>query len=419
METEVKFIYSLPNVGVINLPKGKLQDRLEPAVYEVGFSIMEGYYLTRTGSQYDIKHKQYGEVNARSDRIIRAYSKSTKSFGALATGVKGTGKSELVKTTANKAINKLGLPVIVINSDYSDEAFQRFMGNVGECVIIIDEFGKKYRTKKDNNGNISEDPQGDMLSFFDGMQSVKRLILLTENNTRLINEYMLNRPSRLWYHFTYDKLEAAVINEYIKDVAPSIDNQFIADLVVARESSKEFTFDMLQAIVTEKLEYPEDSLEDLIKVLNVDIREPDMYLTNIELKGALVSLGVLEGKKISYVGSYYIGKNSYRNSSMHISPTNEFASKFNDDDECSNAIIDLHNTADKEALKIAVAEILSRPSIADEAQLKDNLRYGVLSLNMINTLKQVEDDYVIHAESWWAMKATLNRVALGTYNAAF
>ena len=146
--------------------------------------------------------KLYGTTKERSKRIQTAYSKRTESTGVLFTGLKGAGKSLLMKEVANAMIVK-GFPVVIIQDNFQGTDFMSFMELVGECVVLLDEFGKTYPT--DNKD--SENEQHSLLTFFDGMYSAKRLILLAENKEWDIADLFLDRPSRVLFLWKYNRLE--------------------------------------------------------------------------------------------------------------------------------------------------------------------------------------------------------------------
>lgn len=107
-----------------------------------------------------------------------------------------------------------------------------------------------------------------LLSLFDGIYSAKRLILLTANSEHRINNFLINRPGRILYKFTFGKVPDEVIREICID--NNIPAPFIADLIEVVKRTFEFSIDSLNAIIEEYLRYQEPLFE-ILESLNIDI----------------------------------------------------------------------------------------------------------------------------------------------------
>lgn len=185
------------------------------------------------------------------------------------TGDKGTGKTLTISLLANRVITELNMPVIMIREAYSGEQFDQFIQSIGECCLMFDEFGKMYGSTRHED----KPHQEKLLSLFDGADKTKRLIILTENDELYISEFMLNRPSRVYYHFRYRKLDEDSIVGYCGD--HGVSTAVIRDIVDLSRRSKIFSFDVLQTIVEEHVRYG-SSIEDTIEELNIDIRQQSL-----------------------------------------------------------------------------------------------------------------------------------------------
>ena len=104
----------------------------------------------------------------------------------------------------------------------------------------------------------------------DGTDKTKRMFIMTENSEFDINEFMLNRPSRIYYHFKYKKLDEASVTGYCKD--HDVRKEIVQEIVELSRRSKIFSFDMLQSIVEEHLRF-DCSVEEAAIDLNIDTRE--------------------------------------------------------------------------------------------------------------------------------------------------
>lgn len=257
-----KFVHDGDKVFIFDFDEGLARNKLTPAIYTVCFNPFQGFYLERNKNKFQVTEKTYGSLTHRIDRIIKTYEDRDAGTGVLLTGLKGSGKTLLSQKVSNKMIDK-GLPVILIEQPYSNDAFVAFLNKIGECVIIFDEFAKVFENAKNE-----KDPQNNLLGVFDGNKSSKRLIFVIENQSHRINEFFINRPGRLFYHYEYSRLEESVIDEYCVDrkVADTVKIQIKSSYYKIRQ----FSFDILKAIVDEHLRYPTDTITDIVDSLNID-----------------------------------------------------------------------------------------------------------------------------------------------------
>lgn len=259
MTLSTKFADQGTRVSVLTFDENQITASLKPAVYSVSFNPMVGFFLVKRGERLTVPQKVYGPVERKVSKIMRSYGQSTKSFGVLLSGDKGSGKTMTSSLVANRCIEELDMPVILIESAFDGGGLTEFVEKLGECVLFIDEFGKKF---DDDEGD-----QGSLLGLFDGTGSSRRLVLLTENNVRDINQYMINRPGRVHYHFRHEKLDEQIVREYCQDL--EIPEAIIEQICLRREASREFSFDVLQAIVNEYLFFGGD-ITEICDDLNIE-----------------------------------------------------------------------------------------------------------------------------------------------------
>lgn len=242
-------------VGIIKLNPDNTSEKLQPRVYSVGYNQIVGFYLNIIKDDFDVPDVIFGDYKKRAEKVMNTYNARSTSTGVLLTGNKGSGKSMISELIANMAIEQ-GLPVILVNEEFTGDTFTSFMDDIGECVLFFDEFAKVY-----------EDSQDGLLSLLDGTMSRKRLIMMTENKTTRINEFMLNRPGRIFYHFKYDKIGEDFITEFCEyhNVA-----EIVEDLKYIRSTAIEFSVDVVQAIVEEYKRYG-GKVDDIVKDMNIDV----------------------------------------------------------------------------------------------------------------------------------------------------
>lgn len=285
---QTKYMISGSRVNIIKLNENTALDVLPPKVYTVNFNPLDGFYLSVTKDELTLPEKIYGRAIERVDKCVRTYKDRTQSTGVLLTGDKGTGKTLLMSLLANRVIAELDLPVILIKEPFSGGAFVSFIELIGECALVFDEFGKMYSSSSSDDG-VSQDS---LLSLMDGVDKTKRLIILTENKEFDISEFMLNRPSRVYYHFRYSKLDEDSITGYCAD--RGVDTIIIKDIVDLSRRSSIFSFDMLQSIVEEHLRF-DCPIDEVVQDLNIDIRQE--HGDSIEIL-SIVDTATKENRKI-------------------------------------------------------------------------------------------------------------------------
>lgn len=274
MKISTKFIYDDNNVRVIRFNEDNTLDSLTPNIYSINHSPITGFYLSILKDKLTVPDKLYGNLTKRVDKCIHTYKSKTSSTGILLTGDKGTGKSLMLSLISNQALTELKLPVLVINEAYRGEEFNTFLSNIGECVIVIDEFAKMYPDSKEYDIN-----QNSLLSLFDGIDKTKKMFILSENSEFDISEFFINRPSRIHYHFKYTKLDEASIQDYCIDQDVSVD--FTNSVIEVSRRMLQFSFDILQAIVDEHQRFDE-SVEDILLDLNISSSKANQVVLKVK-----------------------------------------------------------------------------------------------------------------------------------------
>lgn len=162
------------------------------------------------------------DVNANLRSLIStSYTKNKRNLGVLLTGNKGQGKS----LTAKYICTEANVPIIVINKRIPVYInLVKFFNDIKQdYVLFIDEFEKLFNSSEynsDGDGGSSESKyhsQQTFLSFMDGVftNDNKILFLLTSNDS--VNEYLINRPSRIKFLQEYNELPEELFNMIVED----------------------------------------------------------------------------------------------------------------------------------------------------------------------------------------------------------
>ena len=137
----------------------------------------------------------------------------TENLGVILSGYKGIGKSMFAKILSVEAVKK-GIPIILVDqyipgiASYIEAIDQRVM-------VLFDEFDKTFADIKASDGEV--EPQAALLGLFDGMSQGKKLFVITCNDIRKLNDFIVNRPGRFHYHFRFEYPSADEIRTYLYD----------------------------------------------------------------------------------------------------------------------------------------------------------------------------------------------------------
>lgn len=232
-------------------------DKLPVRSYDVAFHQMQGFFLVARPDLVVKEEKVYGNHKQKVQKVMRSFKQTDRNFGVILSGQKGIGKSLMARLLAEEGIAN-GLPVITV-TDYIP-GIASFLSSIEqEVIVIFDEFEKTFNKVEDK-----PDPQEEMLSLFDGLDGGKKLFIITCNEIRRLNEFMVDRPGRFHYHFHMGAPTDNEIKEYMED---KLQKEYWGEInrIINFSRTTEMTYDYLRAIAFDLNQgYSlEDSLSDL------------------------------------------------------------------------------------------------------------------------------------------------------------
>ena len=244
---------------------------LPAGVYTANFDPMSGYSISTLPDLESPTYRVYGRRDKTIEKVMRTYAHMDRSLGVLFEGDKGIGKSSTTVELARRMCSEVGLPVFIINHNYP--GLSDFLGSLGECVIVLDEFEKTFPINDDDGRN----QQNQFLTLFDGTDSVKRLYIVTVNDTRKLSPFLLNRPGRFHYLFSFDYPDIESITEYVINEAPGASEKQIEDAVSFAYRAR-LNYDHMRALVTElTIAGPSAPVSELVADLNIRDTEHRCY----------------------------------------------------------------------------------------------------------------------------------------------
>lgn len=245
---------------ILTMPSGLNYNLNIDVAYKLCFDGWEGVsYLTEI-SLPKIPEKCYTKsIDKFIDKILINFNDSDKStLGVLLTGLKGSGKT----LTAKRLALRSGLPIIVIDEKYPADKLTQFFANVKqEVCILFDELDKNTRFWETSK----------LLSFLDGIENIcKKLVIFTCNDTKVANENLIDRCSRIRYFREYKGLSDEEINDILNDLLLYHDK-----LVDCKECINDIavkSYDNIISFINEVNNYRDENPYDLLNDLNISLK---------------------------------------------------------------------------------------------------------------------------------------------------
>ena len=132
----VNCIVSREKTSVERTPEGERTLELKAKLYSLEYNRDTGFYLSDIAESYSLPKKTYGKYKELAERVIKTHHSNKGNTGVLMTGLKGTGKTLLMKFIANAMIG-INVPVIQINKAYPGEDVFNFIENLGNCATAF------------------------------------------------------------------------------------------------------------------------------------------------------------------------------------------------------------------------------------------------------------------------------------------
>ena len=196
------------------------------------------------------------DVDKFIDKVLRTFNSVSKNTtGVLLSGLKGSGKTLTAKMLALKS----NIPIIIVDERFPAGRLTSFFAKVKqEVCILFDEIDKNQRYWDSKM----------LLSFLDGLEdNCKKLVVFTCNDVNFANENLIDRCSRIRYYKIFEGLSDEEISNIVDDLLR--DKSKKEDLVSRINEIATKSYDNIIAAITEVNNNPDDTVEELLKDLNI------------------------------------------------------------------------------------------------------------------------------------------------------
>lgn len=263
-------------------------DRVPKGYYRIAVAMNIGFHLVPI-EPLQVADKIYGSLLKHIPRIEQVWDeRKGVPTTVLLEGLKGSGKSLLMKTIANRFVENEDGIVLLCNSAFTGDEFFEFLQQINQKkIVLMDEFDKVYSNKEERNN---------ILTLLDGTMSSHTLFVLTMNASSSSGgfEYFHNRPGRVFFNLSFKGVDYEAIQGYLED---QLDNKAkVAELMAFVKRFTEFNMDMLGTLVREVNACPDLSLEEIAEYLNT---KPDLSIEDIFFDWSLKRNGV-DVTKLTY-----------------------------------------------------------------------------------------------------------------------
>lgn len=187
-----------------------IEKSLKPKEYLFNFDEFGNCWLEDI-EPFKLPSKVYDTNADLRDSIRKSFNANDKNLGVLLTGNKGQGKS----LTAKLICKEMGVPVIVINKQIPQAVnFVKFFNDIKQnYILFVDEFEKLFKEKgSGEDKETSYHRQEIFLSFMDGVLTNEHKVLFLLTTNEGVNEYFINRPSRIKFLVEYSELPEALFD---------------------------------------------------------------------------------------------------------------------------------------------------------------------------------------------------------------
>lgn len=256
-------------------------DRVPAGYYRIGCSQQLGFHLVPV-DKLQVAGKIYGSLLKHLPRIEAAFAEQTdKPMTVMLEGLKGSGKSLLMKTLANRFVENEGGIVLLCNSAFTGDDYFEFLQKISQKkIVLMDEFDKVYNDK---------DARNNILTLLDGNYASHTMFVLTMNANLASGNYEFfhNRPGRVMFSIKFRGVEDEAVRAYAEDHLTDVTK--VPDVMTFVKRFTEFNMDMLSKLIAEINYCPELSLEEIASYLNV---KPDLSLEDIYFNAKFLRNGV-------------------------------------------------------------------------------------------------------------------------------
>lgn len=357
-------------------------DKVPAGYYRVSAAPGIGFHLVPV-QPLNVPDKVYGSLLKHAPRINEVFNeREGVPTTVLLEGLKGSGKSLMMKTIAKNFVNNEDGIVLLVDAPFAGSDFFSFLQQIDQKkIVLMDEFDKTYSTTDERNA---------ILTLLDGNYASHTLFVLTMNASSADNkfEFFHNRPGRVFFNIKFKAVDYDAIQAYLEDHLD--DKSKVADVLMFTKRFTAFNMDMLGTFVREVNAAPHLDLDAIAEYLNT---KPDLSIEDMTFEVVVMRNGVDVSKFIPYnrISDYEVRKwlqavKDVNRNQYHVNM------------ESSYTYHDLYDTESFKPVdqKKLPADLSQLGNSEIEEASKGKYKYGLLSVsvNGVKTITDCFDEYI-------------------------
>lgn len=249
---------------------GSTIDFPKKGYYRIACSQSLGFHLLPI-EELQVPDKVYGSLLKYNDRIMEVFQqRQDLPTTVMLEGLKGSGKSLMMKKLANDFVNNHDGIVLLCTSPFTGDGFFEFLQAFKQPkMVLMDEFDKVYSDKGDLDN---------ILTLLDGTYASHTLFVLTMNASSASSkfEFFHNRPGRVFFNIKFKSVDLEAVQLYLEDC---LDNKSrIPEVMMFVKRFRNFNMDMLGTLVREINDTKNVDINDIAVYLNI---KPDLSLDDM------------------------------------------------------------------------------------------------------------------------------------------
>lgn len=288
-----KFVVQGNMVTPRRMSLDSIKDKLAVGVYKPTVDDKGVVHLDMFANRFHDKPMLGPQIQDNMEMFKQHYHANQR-ISVLLVGQKGSGKTMTAEALCNFLLEQ-GLPVIYVDTDIPAYLLHQLLRDVGRCVVMIDEFDKRYQNTQDNPTAKEQ-----LLSLFSDASLDQVSFILAGNEKWRMSEYLMDRPSRFHFRVEYSGISPIVVLDLcrIAKLPPKV-----TSVIVRYSSAMDCSYDVVSTVVKLAKDCKSDVDEMIKRACFMNI--PNFSETTVRLVYVRSNKGMVSGVRVKQDGKKF------------------------------------------------------------------------------------------------------------------